>query len=53
MKTNNSKISQRARGLVLRAKEKKLIKPHTIAFKEFPVEKEAHKGKTENYKQMY
>ena len=50
MKTNTSEISKNAKRLVLLAKEKGLIKSHTIAFKEFPVEKEVHKGRTENYK---
>lgn len=49
MKTNTSEISKRAKRLVVLAKEKGLIKSHTIAFKEFPVEKEIHKGKPENY----
>lgn len=50
MKTNASEINQKAKKLVLLAKEKGLVKSHTIAFKEFPVEKEVHKGKAENYK---
>lgn len=50
MKTNSNEIIQRAKRLVLLAKEKNLVKPHTVAFKEFPVEKEIHKGKTENLK---
>mgnify|MGYP003540061792 CR=1 FL=1 len=48
MKTNVNEITKRAKALVAIAKEKKLIKPHTIAFKEFPVEKEIHKGKQYN-----
>jgi len=50
MKTNASENSQKAKRLVLLAKEKGLVKSHTVAFKEFPVEKEIHKGKTEDYK---
>jgi len=50
MKTNASEVSQRAKRLVAIAKEKGLVKSHMIAFKEFPVEKEIHKGKTENLK---
>lgn len=50
MKTNTSEISQKAKRLVALAKEKGLVKSHTVAFKEFPVEKEVHKGKTENLK---
>ncbi len=48
MKTNTSEVSQRAKRLVMLAKEKGLVKSHTVAFKEFPVEKEIHKGKSEN-----
>lgn len=48
MKTNTSECSQRAKKLVTIAKEKGLIKSHTVAFKEFPVEKEIHKGETKN-----
>lgn len=50
MKTKVSDLTQRAKSLVLLAKEKGLIQPHTDAFKEFPVEKEVHKGKTKGYK---
>jgi len=50
MKTNTSDVSQKARKLVMLAKEKGLIKSHTVAFKDFPVEKEIHKGKLENCK---
>lgn len=50
MKTNASEICQRAKHLVTIAKEKGLVKSHTVAFKEFPVEKEIHEGKTEKYK---
>jgi len=50
MKTNTSEISRNAKRLVLIAKEKGLIKSHTVAFKDFPVEKEVHKGKAESYK---
>lgn len=48
MKTNTSEIRKNARRLVLLAKEKGLVKSHTVAFKEFPVEEEIHKGKSEN-----
>lgn len=50
MKNNTSEISKNAKRLVLLAKEKGLVKSHIVAFKEFPVEKEIHKGKPENYK---
>ncbi len=50
MKTNTSEIRKNARRLVLLAKEKGLVKSHTVAFKEFPVEEEIHKGEVEKYK---
>ena len=50
MKTNTSEISKKAKRLVMIAKDRNLIKSHTIAFKEFPVEEEEHKGRPENYK---
>lgn len=50
MKTNiSNKTSDKARKLVMIAKEKGLIKSHTVAFKEFPVENEIHKGKAKEY----
>lgn len=52
MKTKVSELSGKARKLVLLAKEKGRIKPHTDAFKEFPVEEENHKGKTDDYKEV-
>ena len=36
----NANIDEKAKKLVKLAKEKGLIKPHTIAFEIFPVEKE-------------
>ena len=45
MKTNMMDLRNQARQLVLISKEKKLIKPHTEAFKDFPVNEEVHKGK--------
>ncbi len=50
MKTKVSELNQKAKSLVLLAKEKGRIKSHTDAFKEFPVEKENHKGNIEGYK---
>lgn len=50
MKTNTSEISKNAKRLVAVAKERGLIKSHTIAFKEFPVENEIHKGEMKGYK---
>ena len=50
MKTSTSEISKKAKRLVALAKEKDLVKSHTVDFREFPVEKEIHKGKTESYK---
>lgn len=35
---------ERIKKLIKISKEKKLIKPHTEAFKEIPVSKEPHKG---------
>ena len=40
MKTNTQNVSDRAKRLVSIAKQKDLIKPHTFAFKIFPVEEE-------------
>ncbi len=39
VKTNTSEISKNAKRLVLLAKERGLIKSHTVAFKDFPTEK--------------
>ena len=50
MKTVVNGVQERANKLILVAKEKNLVKPHTSAFKTFPVEEETHKGKTEYYK---
>lgn len=50
MKTNVNSLKETARNLVKISKEKKLIKPHTAAFKEFPVENENHKGNSDFYK---
>lgn len=49
MKTRNSEVVKKAKKLTMLAKEKGLIKSHTIAFKEFPVEEESHKGKMKGY----
>ena len=53
MKTKVSELNQKAKSLVLLAKEKGRIKSHTDAFKEFPVEKENHKGNIEGYKKKW
>lgn len=45
MKTNMMELKKQARELVLISKQKNLIKPHTEAFKDFPVEEEINKGK--------
>ena len=45
MKTGVIDIKQRAKKLALISKQKGLIKPHTEAFKDFPVSQEIHKGK--------
>ena len=49
MKTKVSELKQKAKSLVLLAKEKGCVQSHTDAFKEFPVEKENHKGHIEGY----
>lgn len=49
MKTNINDISKNARRLVEKAKAKNLIKSYTVAFKDFPVNEETHKGKKEYY----
>lgn len=50
MKANLKELKSKAGSLIKASKEKGLIKPHTVAFKEFPVEEEIHKGKEEFYK---
>lgn len=45
MKTNIVELKKQARQLVLISKQKNIIKPHTEAFKDFPVNEEKHKGK--------
>lgn len=45
MKTNMMELRKKAKQLVIASKEKGLIKPHTEAFKDFPVNEEVHKGK--------
>ncbi len=49
MKTNINEISKTAKDLVAKAKAKNLIKSYTVAFKDFPVSEEIHKGKKEYY----
>lgn len=46
MKTDIKELKNRAKELVLISKQKGIIKPHTEAFKDFPVKDELHKGKT-------
>ena len=46
MKTNMMELKKQAKELVLISKHKKIIKPHTEAFKKFPVNNEIHKGKS-------
>lgn len=50
MKSEKSEIVRKAKDLVLKAKNKKIIKSHTVAFEEFPVEKEIHKGRANDYR---
>ncbi|MEE0865497.1 MAG: hypothetical protein U0L98_01670 [Clostridia bacterium] len=47
MKTNMMDLRKQARQLVLISKQKNIIKPHTEAFKDFPVSEEVNKGKEE------
>lgn len=49
MKTNMNDISKNAKELIAKAKSKNLIKSYTVAFKDFPVKEEVHKGKKEYY----
>ncbi len=41
----DKKTLEEIKKIVNMSKEKKIIKPHTEAFKDFPVQKEQHKGK--------
>lgn len=45
MKTNMMDLKKQAKQLVLISKQKGLIKPHTEAFKDFPVSEEINKSK--------
>ena len=45
MKTNMIELKKQAKELVLISAKKNIIKPHTQAFKDFPVNEEIHKGK--------
>lgn len=45
MKTNVTELKKQARELVFISKQKGLIKPHTEAFKDFPISEEKHKLK--------
>lgn len=38
------KIKKGIKEIVLKAKEKKIIKPHTLAYNDNPVNEEIHKG---------
>ena len=50
MKTDIKELKNRAKELVLISKQKGIIKPHTEAFKDFPVKDELHEEKIENVK---
>ena len=50
MKTNMMELKNQAKQLVIISKQRNLIKPHTEAFKDFPVQEEIHKGKNEKCK---
>ncbi len=43
----DASLKKAVKKLVLEAKKRNLIKPHTEAFKSYPVSKEVHKGKLE------
>lgn len=45
MKTNMMELKKQAKQLILISKQKNIIKPHTEAFRDFPVSEEIHKGK--------
>lgn len=49
MKTNMNDISKNAKELIAKSKTKNLIKSYTVAFKDFPVSEEIHKGEKEYY----
>lgn len=48
MKTSMLELKKQARELLLVSKERNLIRPHTEAFRDFPVKEEQHKGKTKS-----
>lgn len=45
----NQTLQMKVKKLIKKSKEKKLIKPHTEAFKELPVKKEEHSGKKTSF----
>lgn len=48
MKTTNMlELKKQARELVIISKQRNIIKPHTEAFKDFPVSEEKNKGRIE------
>lgn len=48
MKTTMMDLKEQSRKLVLISKQKNIIRPHTEAFKDFPVKEEKHKGRDYN-----
>lgn len=44
----NRTLQKKVKEMIEKSKKLGLIKPHTEAFKEFPVENEDHKGKKES-----
>lgn len=48
-KENFKSLQAKVKELIKISKDKNLIKPHTEAFEEFPVEEEEHKGKKESF----
>lgn len=47
---DNKELKLNVKSILLRAKEKNLIKPHILAFENTPVSQEEHKGRLESYK---
>lgn len=49
--TNMMELKKQARKLIVISKQKEIIKPHTEAFKDFPVSEEVNKGRMVQDKQ--
>lgn len=48
--SENKDLKKKVKELLAKAKKKDLIKSHVLAFKDTPVEKEAHKGNIKAYR---